>query len=63
MSKYYVSYNFQDKTLQTGFGSCWVELHYDKITLKAVSEIEKCIIKDNDFKSVVIINVMRLEDE
>ena len=63
MTKYYVSYNFQNKTLQTGFGSCWIELNCDKITLKAISEIEKYIIKENDFRSIVIINVMRLENE
>lgn len=63
MTKYYVSYNFQDKTLRTGFGSCWIELNSDKITAKVISEIGKYIIKENDFKSIVIINVMRLEDE
>ena len=63
MNKYYVSYNFQNKTLQTGFGSCWLELNCDKITSKAISEREKYITKENDFISIVIINVMRLEDE
>lgn len=60
MNKYYVSYNFQNKTLQTGFGSCLLELNCDKITSKAISEIAKYITKENDF---IIINVMRLEDE
>lgn len=63
MIKYYVSYTFQNKTLQTGFGSCWIELNCDKITSKAISEIRKSIIKDNDFRDIVIINVMRLEDD
>ena len=63
MNKYYVSYNFQNKTLQTGFGSCLLELNCDKITSKVISEIEKYITKENDFISIVIINVMRLEDE
>ena len=63
MSKYYVSYNFQDKMSQSGFGSCWIELNSDKITSKLISEIGKYIIKEHDFRIVVIINVMRLEDE
>ena len=63
MTKYYVSYNFQDKMERTGFGSCWISLNCDKITSKAISEIRKYIIKENGFKSIVIINVMRLEDE
>lgn len=63
MNKYYVSYNFQNKKLQIGFGSCWLELNCDKITSKAISEITKYITKENDFISIVIINVIRLEDE
>lgn len=63
MSKFYVSYNFQDKLERTGFGSCQVNFNCDKITTEVMSKISELLFKENDFKCVVIINVMRLDDE
>lgn len=39
MSKFYVSYNFQDKLERTGFGSCRVNFNCDKITTEVMSKI------------------------
>lgn len=63
MTKYFVSYNFVDEK-GCGFGDCEFTLDSDKkFTFSFINEIRKAIKETGNFKSVTLINIIKLEDE
>ncbi len=62
IKKYFVSYNFMNKDGVCGYGNCILKCNKE-ITVNTLTEWREVIEKNNEFKKVVILNFIEVQDD
>lgn len=60
---YCVAYTFNHPDGTWGTGNAFVRLSYNPRTLKGMETLRKLVMQDHGMETVVIINIIDLEDE